>query len=374
MLRVGCAARPMRETGANDVANPHIADRNGPVTFAHDSAMSRRSPGYGALVTGSAVDKTIRVRIRTLVVLAWLGGAVASASPTVTIVVTGDATLESPTAAQIGTWLRGHGRAPGAPLEADATKTLVNCFVLDDHSCARGVVDKRSSSDEVVYALVERVRAQPSTITITMFWLVKSHEPVGEHRACEECSEDVMRGKIDMLLDDLSSAAMTARGRIKVHSKPEGMTVLLDNERIGVTPIERELPAGPHTIVLTHRGHRVGDRDVMVQANENAEIAIPVTEVEPPPSNDPRLAAGLALGIGAVALGTGVALYATSETDDGSKPTYRDTKSFGIAVGASGIVLLAVGAYLWLHHGENDSGPTASLDAHGGMVGWARAF
>jgi hypothetical protein len=315
----------------------------------------------------------VHIRLAVLVVVG-LGRAVASASPIVTVVVTGDATLAAPTTAQIGTWLRGHGRAPGAALDDDATKTLVNCFVIDDHSCARGVVDKRSSSDEVVYALVERVHARPTTITITMFWLVKSHEPVGEHRACEDCSEDVMRGKIDVLLDDLSSAAMTARGRIKVHSKPEGMTVLLDNERIGVTPIERELPAGPHTIVLTRRGHRVGDRDVTVQANENAEISIPVTDVEPPPSDDPRLAAGLALGIGAVALGTGAALYATSETDDGSKPTYRDTKSFGIAVGASGIALLAVGAYLWLHHGSSDSSPTASLDAHGGTVGWARAF
>jgi hypothetical protein len=290
----------------------------------------------------------------------------------VAVVVTGDPALQTLTVAQIEGWLRGHGRAPGEALGADAAKTLINCFVIDDHGCARAVIDKRSTSDEVVYARIEPVRSHQETVTITMFWLSKGHEPVGENGACEQCNDDVLRGKIDALLDTLVSASTAARGRLKVHSRPEGMTVLLDNERIGVTPIERELPAGPHTIVLTHRGQRVGNRSVTVQPDEDSEIAIPVVEpttVDP----HPHLNAGIAFGVGAAAFATGIVLFATSETDDGSKPTYRNTRPLGLAVGAGGLVLLAVGAVWWLR-GGGDSSPTASLDRHGGMVGWARAF
>jgi hypothetical protein len=131
----------------------------------------------------------------------------------------------------------------------------------------------------------------------------------------------------------------------------QGMTVLLDNENVGVTPLERELPVGEHHVVLMHRGHRVGERKLKVQPELAAEITIPVTmpveEVQPETRS--RVLPGLALGIGRAAIAAGAILYFTSEVDDGSKPRYRDTKPLGIGVAAGGALLVGIGFIGWTH-------------------------
>jgi tetratricopeptide (TPR) repeat protein len=54
-----------------------------------------------------------------------------------------------------------------------------------------------------------------------------------------------------------------------------------------------------------------------------------------------------AIGIGAAALIGGAALYFTSETDDGTQPTYRDSRPAGIGVAIGGGVLAGTGL-LWV--------------------------
>lgn len=55
----------------------------------------------------------------------------------------------------------------------------------------------------------------------------------------------------------------------------------------------------------------------------------------------------IAIGVGAAAIIGGGLLYATSETDDGSQPTYRDTRPAGIGVAIGGAAL-AGGGLLWM--------------------------
>jgi len=55
----------------------------------------------------------------------------------------------------------------------------------------------------------------------------------------------------------------------------------------------------------------------------------------------------LAIGIGAAAIIGGGLLYVTSETDDGSQPTYRDARPAGIGVAIGGGVLAGTGV-LWV--------------------------
>lgn len=54
-----------------------------------------------------------------------------------------------------------------------------------------------------------------------------------------------------------------------------------------------------------------------------------------------------AIGIGAAAIIGGAALYFTSETDDGTQPTYRDSRPAGIGVAIGGGVLAGTGL-LWV--------------------------
>ena len=54
-----------------------------------------------------------------------------------------------------------------------------------------------------------------------------------------------------------------------------------------------------------------------------------------------------AIGIGAVAIIGGATLYFTSETDDGTQPTYRDSRPAGIGVAIGGSLLAGTGL-LWV--------------------------
>lgn len=58
-----------------------------------------------------------------------------------------------------------------------------------------------------------------------------------------------------------------------------------------------------------------------------------------------RVLPWIAVGIGAAALIGGGLLYATSETDDGSQPTYRDTRPAGIGVAIGGGLLAGTGVF-----------------------------
>src|SRR6185295_4258949 len=57
-------------------------------------------------------------------------------------------------------------------------------------------------------------------------------------------------------------------GTIEVHTAPEGVTVRLDDQEVGKTPLERALRAaqGPHAVELTREGYAPQVRRVQVQA------------------------------------------------------------------------------------------------------------
>lgn len=314
---------------------------------------------------------------RRLPVLALVLAVSTAHAGTVTVVATGDADQQATLSKHVEAWLRGHGHTIAPPLTIEATSTLLNCMVMDDQGCARGVVDAQAKGESVLYAQAIKSRASNATV-LNVYWFPKGKEPIGMRRACEECSPDLMRSTVDEMLAMILGASKLERGRISLHSRPEGMTVLLDNENIGVTPLEREVPAGEHKIVLMRRGRQVGERTLNVHADVTAEITIPVTipeDVDTREAAPSRLVPGLVLGVGGIAVATGVVLYLKSETDDGTQPTYRDTRPLGIGVAAGGVALAATGAWLWVRAGRSpDSAPVATIHSHGGIVGWSRAF
>jgi hypothetical protein len=189
-----------------------------------------------------------------------------------------------------------------------------------------------------------------------------------------------MRGIVEEMLGLVSQVSSEKRGRVAVNSKPAGMQVMIDNENIGITPVERDLAVGTHTIVLMHRGANVGERTLKVQPDVTAEITIPVTmpvddDSGPGDEKPSRVLPALVLGLGVAAVAGGAVLYFTSEKDTGEKLFYRDTKPAGVGVAIGGVAVTALGAWLWFRAGaESRSAPVATLDAHGGTLGWARAF
>ncbi|NVB77438.1 MAG: PEGA domain-containing protein [Kofleriaceae bacterium] len=311
------------------------------------------------------------------VILALAVLAAPARAGTVGVVVSGDVDLQPELAKQLEAWLRGHGHTIGPSLPTEAVNTLLNCMLIDDQGCARGVVEARAKTDAILYGQIAKSRTEKTSTIVTLNWIQKGKDPVGMRRTCESCTKDLMASMLDEVLGMVVSASAVERGRLAVHSRPEGMTVLLDNENIGATPLEREVPAGHHTIVLMRNGKKVGERSLKIHSEVTAEITIPVTIPDEPvaPPQPSRVLPGLAFGLGSAALVAGGVLYFTSETDDGTQLYYRDTRLLGAGVAAGGLVLTGIGTWLWLRRGPRDSAvPVAAIGPHGASIGVSCAF
>jgi hypothetical protein len=262
------------------------------------------------------------------------------------VVVTGDAKLQAPLAAAVETWLRAHGRETVAtPLDPDAINSIVDCFVIEDQACARAVIDKRAKAEGVVYARIEAAPTKRSSkdVTIAAWWFVKGHDPVAERRVCERCTPETIRATADAMLKALASATDT--------QKPTA-------ELAQAEPPPPPPPPPP----------------VIAAPPPPPPVATPVPPPQlPSPSPTPDRTLPIAVGaVGGAALITGLILM--MHDDDGSAPTYRDTKPAGVVVGLAGLGLIGFDVYLWLHGAHRESGPTVAATPHGAVLGWVGRF
>ncbi|HEX5059284.1 MAG TPA: hypothetical protein VFV99_07990 [Kofleriaceae bacterium] len=236
------------------------------------------------------------------------------------VVVTGEATVQPQLAAHLERWLHDHGRdvVPG-PLEPDAISTLIDCFVLEDLGCARGVVDTRSKSKAVVFTRAEMTPNGDGTrdIAITGYWFQKDHDALAERRVCEKCNDDRFRATVDELMHAL------------VHEPPpplEGAALTPEVESTREGGMRKWLPLG-----------------LMV-------------------------AGGTALVAG------GIMIAIDEDIDPVGKQheNIRDTATGGVVLGLVGAAALGAGIYLW-HH-DKHSAPVAAVSNDGGYVGWVGRF
>jgi tetratricopeptide (TPR) repeat protein len=179
--------------------------------------------------------------------------------------------------------------------------------------------------------------------------------------------------------------------QLSVLSTPEGATVALDGEAVGVTPWTGELPPGKHIATVQLRGYadaveqfelapdHAMDVSVELEAAAESAAALPQrqsdapqpTSSEPPPVEDatrdePRADRGvraptwIAFGVGGVALGAALGfelMRRSSEEDARNAPTQVEAKdSFDtmekqqttsrILAGVGGVALLTGGVLL----------------------------
>jgi hypothetical protein len=248
------------------------------------------------------------------------------------VVVTGEATLQPQLAAQLEGWLRGHGhRLVASPLDPDSINTLIDCFVLDDESCARNVVDRASRAPTLIYA---RIVVSPSDdgsrdITLVGYWLHKNQvHAVADKKVCEKCTDKELRGAADEMMATLSHLAT-----------PEGGT---HEETAALHPSPAAGPEQPERV-------------------EEHSHTVPL----------------VLIGGGAVAAAVGISFIVMGEQTPAKTgaqtPTYRDYTTPGYALGAIGLAALGAGVYLWLHEGAS-SAPVAAVSSSGGYVGWTGRF
>ncbi len=268
--------------------------------------------------------------MRTILIAIALLGATASArAEEAGVVVTGEATLQPQLAAELEGWLRGHGhRLVASPLDPDSINTLIDCFVLNDESCARNVIDRASRSPAVIFARIEVHPTEDGArdITLVAYWLHKNQvHAVADRRSCENCTEKALMGTADDLMSSLAHLAI-----------PDGV------QASGLSPQTSGSGFQPEA-----RGPR----------SEVLPLAL--------------IGGGAATAIAGIAL---VAIGEQKPAATGLQPaTYKDYAPPGYALGAIGLAAVGAGVYLWLHEGAR-SAPVAAVSSSGGYVGWTGRF
>ena len=322
------------------------------------------------------------MRALILIVALLVPRVAAANTKSVGLLVTGDA-LKGPTQDQAEKWLRAHDQPVVTnALPKDAAKTLLDCFVIDDAKCSRGIVDARATTDSLVSIRIDIVSKKDKDIRLTMDWFVKGKNPVSARRTCEACTEAVLRTTIDAMLLDLAKTSQAFMGHIKVTSDPPGITVLFDNETIGVTPVETDVTAGTHTARLVRDGHMGLEKSVVIGAGSQSEITLEAPETPivdtprlPPQEEHSRVVPAVLFftGIAAIGAGAGMAFYLHKDPDTNTFES-RDWKTPGYITGGAGIVVALTGG-IWFLATKSSSGPTVGATATGNAtIGWSGTF
>jgi hypothetical protein len=249
-------------------------------------------------------------------------GLAPAARADIGVIVTGEATLQPQLASQLEGWLktRGHVVQPSS-LEPDAINTLIDCFVIEDLTCARAVVDRRAKAQTILFAKVETTPNKDDgsrDIAISGYWLAKGHETLQERRTCRHCTEKMMRATADDLMLALAAEPPTA-------------------------PAHTEPVAAPTASQVDTAG--------------SSKVA-PITLTT----------------VGGVALVGGIAMIALGGPPSSTtQKEYRDYRTPGYVVGGAGVVALGVGIY-WLLRPGAHSAPVAAVTRDGAVVGWTGRF
>lgn len=293
------------------------------------------------------------------------------------VVVVADAALQARLSTYLEHWLATHDRnVISKPLSADAINTITNCILIDDHACARSVIEARSKTPIVLFARAET--GKNKTIIISALWIAKGHEPLGERRVCEKCIGEEWHSSVDQMMDAFASQT-TEQGHLHVESDPPGLMVLFDYVQIGFTPLDKDVPAGHHRVDLMHGERHVGKKAVQIDAGDTTEVKIKAKvddeAVVAGGSGGSRLLPGIIMGAGIAAVGVGgVFLYYGSLGGADNKFVYPDSTPIGIGVLAAGVGATVIGSILFVQAGHPKSAPVAAVSHDSAYLGWITSF
>jgi hypothetical protein len=319
----------------------------------------------------------VAIIVCALALVAALGSP-ARGDADVGVIVTGEGSMQPQLAAQIEDWLSRHGhRLVASPLPPEAITALIDCFVLEDQSCARGIIEKRAKSTSMVYARVDtKNNASNGTrdVTLTAYWFDKGHDAVAERKTCERCTDQSLRTTADEVMKKL----VGGDGHVKLKSMPPGARITIDGQPIGVTPLDWDLPAGKYAIQMDKAGWTPASRDIVVVPNQTKLLVLELGRPEPEDGGAARsriVPLALVVGGGAL-LATGAVLIAIDE-DPGpfEPPMIRNSAPTGVGLAIGGAVVGGIGAYLlWFRSPRATSRPVAVLSRGTAYVGWLRRF
>jgi hypothetical protein len=185
---------------------------------------------------------------------------------------------------------------------------------------------------------------------------------------CPGCTVDKVALKLgETATQLLSQAAARPRGTLEVSSTPAGAELFVGGRRVGVTPYQHAMWAGPYAIELRQPGFRPLQQSVEVGSDKPTQLALSLEPEEsapkPPPTVAPklrekrrpiwRIAAGAgAIGAGVLLIGFGAAGLVANNTcvvDDAPPdmcPRAYNTLGVGAGLLGTGSALAIAGTVL----------------------------
>jgi hypothetical protein len=139
-----------------------------------------------------------------MVVVSDIGTAGADDDRRVGVVVQGTAVHRERLATHLARKLEREGYvAVDEPVSRGALDTLLNCFILEDLVCARGVIEARAKTPRLVFA---RIEEQDAALQLDITWFAAGHAPQSERESCRDCGER-WREHADAMLSKLAAGA-----------------------------------------------------------------------------------------------------------------------------------------------------------------------
>jgi hypothetical protein len=249
-------------------------------------------------------------------------------------------------------------------------KDLLAC---QDASCYPAMAKTLDAS----YLITARVAESNKTYTMLMEIINGRTGAVlaSNRERCETCGVEEAGEKMGLAASALRErleVVSRAPARFVIRSKPAGATVIIDDQVIGVTPLDSELSGGPHRMKLRMSGFDDLVRSFVVVSGVDESMDLDLVAI---PSHFPfrkagwgGVAAGAALLIAGIVTMTidhdEVSCGSASKDPNGHCPQVWGTKWWGasmIGLGAAAATVGGVFLYLAPRPGTTTLGATAGL-------------
>ena len=194
---------------------------------------------------------------------------------------------------------------------------------------------------------------------------------------CETCGAEEAGEKMGLaasaLRERLEGMSRTP-ARFIIRSRPAGAIVVMDGKQTGVTPLDAELPGGPHRVQLLLSGHDTLSREFTVVSGVDEAMDLDLVAI---PSRFPlRMAGWGSLAGGAVLIVSGILTMTLDNREIGCTvdqkdvhgrcPWVRSTKWWAATmIGVGAVAATMGGVFLYLAPQPG----TTSLGASAGVAG-----
>ena len=247
--------------------------------------------------------------------------------------------------------------AEAAPALAARDANLPDCRQPSCYPAVAGALG-------VGYLVTGQVALASKTYDITLELVNgRTGNVIGTNREhCDICGVEEAAEKMG-----LAASALRARlealtkmpARFVVRSRPPGAAATLDGQQVGVTPLDRELPGGPHKLTLAASGYDPLERTFIAVSGVDETLDLDLVRL---PTKFPYRAAGwTSLVIGAALIVGGVwalsldgkeIACASSDRDAfGHCPNVRDSRVGGAILMGAGVATATLGGF-WLYLGS----------------------